>query len=457
MDAVNKRTQPNMLEGSVFRGLMRMTWPIMLMNVLQSLLSVIDMTVLGQMADDSAVGSVGACGMLISLFTGLFIGIATGSNVAAARHIGERRINDAKRAVGTSLWISLFSGVILLIAGNLLARTVLIWNNCPATLLDNAALYFKLYFAAAPFILLYNFCASILRATGDTKRPMLYLILAGVLKIALNIVLILLLRNGIVAVGVSTILSNAVSGGLSLWALLKRDKVIGFRLSELCFDAREAKKIFFVGVPAGLQMSLYSLANVVIFSAVNTFGEAATKGISIANQFDGIVYQIAISPAYATVSYVSQNAGARNVARVRRSVALSMLITVAFGASFGALSALLSPRLASLMSSDPQVITYAGHKMLLISSTYFIAGLNNVMSATLQGLEKPIVPTAGTLLYMCVLRLIWVYFIFPLWRHLTFLYLVWPIGWVLAILTSLCFYFPAIAKLKANAPPVPAG
>ena len=457
--AIGEKTKPNMLEGSVFWGLMRLMWPIMLMNVATALLAVIDMTVLGVMVDDNAVGSVGACGMLGTLFTTFFIGIATGSNVAVARHIGAKHTEEVKTSVGTSLIIALCSGALLLVFGIFCARLTLIWNNCPESLLDGATLYLQLYCIAAPFILLYNFGASLLRAMGDTKSPMLFLIVGGVLKIVLNIVLILLFQNGIAAVGISTILSNLVTSLLILRTLLKRPELSGFRLLRMRFSAAEAKKILYVGVPVGVQSALWSVANVVISAAVNTFGAAATKGISIANQFDNVIFQISVSPAAATVSYVAQNAGAGNAARVRRTVLDSVLITVAFGASFGALSALLSPQLSSLMTSDPAVIAYSRQKMLLISGTYFVCGINYVMSGTLQGLEKPFVPTVSAFLYMCVLRFVWVYAVFPPMRaafpngpHLTFLYLVWPIGWVLAIVTALFFYFPAANNVRLAVP-----
>ena len=203
-----------------------------------------------------------------------------------------------------------------------------------------------------------------------------------------------------------------------------------------------------VGIPAGVQSAAYALANVVITTAVNGFGADATTGIAIANQFDGILYQISYAPALATTPYISQNVGAGNLKRVKKTLLRAILITTAFGASFGALSAIFSTQLSSIMSSEPAVIAYSRQKMIIISSTYFICGINEVMGGTLRGMGKPIIPTIATLIFMCVLRFIWVYAIFPLVPNLTFLYTVWPVGWILSIITLLIFYFLTMSKLQ---------
>ena len=208
--------------------------------------------------------------------------------------------------------------------------------------------------------------------------------------------------------------------------------------------------MLFVGIPTGLQSALYSLANTVIVTAVNGFGADATTGLSIANQFDGILYQIAHAPSLAIIPYVAQNIGAKNIKRVKEAVKKSVIITIAFGASLGALSAIFSGQLSSLMSSTPAVIMYSQQKMIVVSSTYFICGINEVFSGALRGMGKPMIPTISTLIFMCFLRIIWVRFVFPLCPTLTFLYLVWPIGWILCIIVALCVFFPTLSKLQKN-------
>jgi Na+-driven multidrug efflux pump len=238
---------------------------------------------------------------------------------------------------------------------------------------------------------------------------------------------------------------------LSMRALFKFRGAVRLKWHRIRPYVAEIKEILLIGVPAGLQQGLYSIANVVITATVNSVGADAATGIGIANQFDNILYQISVAPALAVMPYVSQNVAAGKVKRASRSVALGMLITVSLGASFGALSAIFSPQLSSLMSDSAAVIEYSCQKMMIISSTYFICGINEIMGASLRGLGKPIVPTVSTLVYLCALRFVWVYLIFPpFFPNLTVLFLVWPIGWVLSIFTLLLFYLPAVRSLACR-------
>lgn len=249
-------------------------------------------------------------------------------------------------------------------------------------------------------------------------------------------------------VAYATIISNLVAGLLALWALLKSKELIRLDFRNLQFDIKALKEILYIGIPAGLQSAMYSLANVVITTAVNSFGADATTGISIANQFDGILYQICYAPSLATIPYIAQNMGAGHVKRVKQTVVRAVLITTAFGATFGACSAIFSGQLSSIMSSSAEVIRFSQQKMVIISSTYFICGINEVMGGVLKGMGKPILPTIATFVFMCVFRFIWVYGIFPYCPNLTFLYLVWPIGWILSIITLLIAYSIRMGKLQ---------
>ena len=438
----------NMLEGSISRGLLSMSIPIMIMNVMQTLFNVIDMLVLSFFADDAAVGSVGVCGALITLCTCLLIGTSMGANVVVAKRIGAGKKDCADRATMTALLFSLVGGLVISLIGMIFAETFLKMANCPDSLLSQATLYFRCYFIGVPVFMFYNFCASILRATGDTKRPMYFLILAGVLKIIFTILFVTVFDMTVDGVAISTIIANIISSALALYTIVKRQDVVHLNFKEIKFDITELKAIFYIGIPAGLQEALYSFANVVIAAVVNSFGENATTGISIANQFDGIMYQICCATSFATAPFIAQNFGAGNIPRVKKTVMWSIIWTTVFGASFGSLSAIFSAQLSSTMSSNPEVIAYSCQKMVLVSSTYFICGIYHVMCSTLRGLGRPIVPTICTLLYMCALRFVWVYAIFPIFPNLTFLYTVWPVGWVLSIITLSIVYFSAMKKFQ---------
>ena len=443
---VLKNKNVNMLSGSITKGLLALTIPIMVMNVVQNIFNIVDMTVLGNWVGDGAVGAVGASGMLITLCTCLLIGIASGSNIVVAKRMGERNSERMEKAVGTSMIVAIGGGVFLAIVGFLFAETFLKWTNCPDALLADATLYFRLYFVGVPFLMLYNFSAAILRAIGDTKRPMYFLLGCSGLKVLLNILFIRVFHMDVDGVGCATIISNLLVSTLCIIAL--RRSILQFRFRKMRFDMVELKAILHLGIPTGLQSACYALANVVITTVVNGFGPDATTGISISNQIDNILYNISCATSLAASPYIAQNVGAHNIPRAKKSLVRSIGITIVFGGTLGALASIFSGELASIMSSSPSVIAFARQKTMLISATYFLSGINEVMSGAMRGLGKPIIPTISTLIFMCLLRFFWVYAIFPLVPNLTFLYLIWPIGWVLSIIFLSIFYFPTIAKLQ---------
>ena len=441
----------DMLSGSITKGLLAICVPVMLMNVIQSLFNIVDMTVLKTFdTDGMAVGAVGVCGTLITLITNLVIGIATGANVIVAKFIGQGDKNHTARAVGTSIAFSAAAGLVLAGIGISCAEIFLRWVNCPEELLSRAILYFRLYFAGVPLLMVYNFCSAVLRSSGNGRWLMIISIVGAAVKMAATYILVAVFRKGITGVAIATILSWSVSLTIALVLLLVSDSAVKLYIQHIRFYRPELPQILRVGIPSGLQMGLYSIANVLISTAVNSFGPKASTGISIANTYDGLLYNICTAAALAVMPYVSQNVGMGNIKRAAKSVKEGILITVGLGAVFGALSALFSGPLSSIMSDDPQVIAYSQQKMVIISSTYFICGINDIFSAALRGMGKPTFPTVTTLIFMCGLRFVWVYWIFPLVPNLTFLYLVWPIGWVICITCALIVYFPTKKKLALH-------
>ena len=449
-----RNKEVNMLTGSITRGVFSLSLPIMIMNVLQSIFSIVDMAVLKNFdITGTAVGAVGACASLITLITGLLIGISAGANVTVAKLIGAGNKEATQRAVGASMALSLAGGIALMAVGISFAEVFLRWMNCPASLLDQSVLYFRLYFAGAPILMLYNFSAAILRAYGDSRSPMMYLILGGVVKLILNYVCVAYLHLSVTGVAISTIVSWSVSAGLCVRLLLNPRGKIALGLSRVRFFKQELKDILRVGIPAGLQQGLYAIANVIIFTTVNTFGPDATTGISVANNIDGILYQISTAPALAVMPFVSQNIGAGNIKRAEKSVGRGVLIAVALGGTIGVLFAVFSRQLSSIMTDSEAAIAFARQKTIIISSTYFICGINEILGSALRGMGKPTVATAATLIFMCAIRFVWVYLVFPLCPNLTFLFLIWPIGWVLSITMLLLFYFPTMKALHKNHEP----
>ena len=446
------KKEVNMLSGSIMKGLFSVAIPIMIMNVAMSLFNIVDMTILKTFDSSNgyAVGAVGACSTLISLITGLLIGCSAGANVVIAKYIGKGDRERVERATGVSILFAFVGGIALAILGVSCAEIFLGWMNCPAELIEGAALYFRLYFAGLPILMVYNFAAAVLRSAGDSRRPMMYLILGSAVKLGFNFLFVAVFKMTVEGVAYATLISWVFMTFLGVRALLTNEGAIKLKLSRLHWYGAELKEILIVGIPAGLQQALYSIANVIITATVNTFGPDAATGISIANNFDGILYNISTAPALAVMPYVSQNLGHGNVKRARRVVVNGLIMTTALGATFGALSAIFSAQLSSLMSTSPAVIAYSQQKMIIISSTYFICGINDIFGGALRGMGRPNLATIATLVYMCLFRFVWVYGIFNNLPNpnMTFLYLVWPIGWILSIVTLLPFYFGTFKRLE---------
>ena len=447
-----KRKDVNMLEGSIVKGLLAMALPIMLANVIQSMYNIIDMRVLKQFdpSNGIAIGAVSACSNLTSLITALVIGISTGSNVIVARYIGRKDPESRDRAMHTALAFAILAGITLSLIGLIGAPYFLTWTNCDPELLPNAVLYFRMYFSGVVVLLLHNFLASFLRATGDSRRLMATSLTGGAVKVAATFLFVGGFRLGIMGVSLATLTSWFVYLALDLRVLLYKGRAgVQVRLKDVRFHKKEMKEILHVGVPAGLQQALYSIANVIIVSTVNTFGKEATAGLGIANQYDNILYQICTAVTSSVIPYVSQNIGAGNVKRAKQAMLRGFFITLSLGGGLGALSAIFSHGLASFMSGDPLVIAHAREKMVIISSTYFLCGTDRIIGQSLRAMGKPMVATISTMVWMCAFRFFWVYVVYPFLPQgsLTSLYMVWPIGWAMSIITLLCVFFPTVKKL----------
>lgn len=442
-----KTKHVDMLSGSVMRGLFALTLPVMIMNVAQSLFSLADTAALKAFGHATAVGAAGAVATLQTVFTHVISGVAVGANVVIARHLGAGERRRAERSISTGLILSLAVGLILFVGGALLARPLLLLTNCPEVLLAEATTYFRIYFFGVPILAVYTFTATALRALGDTRRPMRILFIGCGAKLILTVTLLAITGKGVESAAISTLLANLIKAVLSMIALLRSREIVTVNLGRLEFDRGALGATLYNGIPPTIQTVLYSLANVVLLSAVNTFGPDATTGISIANQYDGVIYNLVYAPSLAVIPYIAQNIGAGNPERAKRAMRCGMLIGVGFGATLGTLSAALAPQLSGLLATSPAAVEFAVQKMVIISSTYFICGINDVLGGALKGMGRPISPMISNLLYLCGLRCVWVYCIFPLFPNLTFLYLVWPISWTLSIVTLIPFLIRALKRL----------
>ena len=445
---MKKNFEMNMCEGKIFGKLVVYALPLVLTNVLQLLFNAADVAVLGIFVSDDAVAAVGATGALINLVIGLFVGLSVGANVLVARFSGEQNVDSAHKTVGTSVIVSLITGVILAFIGYFFAETFLEWTKCDPDVLDMATKYLKIYFIGMPIMMLYNFCASILRAVGDTMRPLIFLIIGGVVNIGLNIFFILVLDKTVEGVAIATVVSQGISAVLSVIVLLKSKGYAKLDLKKFRIYMPELKEMVRIGLPAGLQGCVFSISNVLIQSTINTFSKTYMTANTVASQFDGFIYNAMNAVALSCLAFVSQNYGARKFDRIRTVVRQSVLLVTVIGLVIGGGVILFSAQLCGLITDDPEIIRIAQNRLYILASTYFTCGIMDVLSNFMRGLGKSTTAMIVSLSGSCLFRIIWLKTVYLLNPTIEMVYIVYPISWVLTIGVYMIMYFPTLNHAK---------
>ena len=379
---------------------------------------------------------------------GLFIGLSVGANVLIARSVGENNETRARRIVGTSMVISVTIGIVLAVVGITFARTFLTWMDCPDGVIDLATKYLRIYFLGMPIMLLYNFCASILRAVGDTLRPLIYLLISGIVNVGLNVFFVAVLNKDVEGVAIATITAQAISAVLSVIALLRGKGFAKLEIRRLKVYPKELLMMIKIGLPAGFQGCLFSLSNVLIQSSINSFGDLVVAGNSIAMQLDGFIFNAMNAVSLSSLAFVSQNFGARNYDRIKRSIRCAIGIVVAVGIIVSGLIAIISPFVCSIIADSKQVVEYALLRIYLIASTYFLCGIMDVLSNSLRGLGRSTLAMCLTLIGTCLFRVIYISTVLVWYRSLYVLYAVYPISYVISIIMFTIAYIPVMKKVK---------
>lgn len=445
---MKKNFEMNMCEGKIFGKLVVYALPLVLTNVLQLLFNAADVAVLGIFVSDDAVAAVGATGALINLIIGLFVGLSVGANVLVARFSGEQNVDSAHKTVGTSVIVSLIAGIILAFIGYFFAGTFLEWTKCDPDVLDMATKYLKIYFIGMPIMMLYNFCASILRAVGDTMRPLIFLIIGGVVNIGLNIFFILVLDKTVEGVAIATVVSQGISAVLSVIVLLKGEGYARLDMKKFRIYMPELKEMIRIGLPAGLQGCVFSISNVLIQSTINTFSKTYMTANTVASQFDGFIYNAMNAVALSCLAFVSQNYGARKFDRIRMVVRQSVLLVTVIGLAVGGGIILFSAQLCGLITDDPEIIRIAQNRLYILASTYFTCGIMDVLSNFMRGLGKSTTAMIVSLSGSCLFRIIWLKTVYLLNPTIEMVYIVYPISWVLTIGVYMIMYFPTLNRAK---------
>lgn len=446
-----KKYSINMTEGALLPKIISFAIPLMASSLLQLLFNAADMVVAGRFAGSNALAAIGSTSSLINLLVNLFIGLSVGANVLVARFFGSGRESDVSETVHTAVLLSIISGFFLAGFGFFMAPKLLIMMGTPEEVLPLSVLYIRIYFMGMPVSLLYNFVSAILRAIGDTKRPLIYLTIAGFLNVICNIIFIVIFGMGVDGVAYATVLSQAVSAILVVGALIKSDECYKLELKKLVFTKDKFLQILRLGIPAGFQGIVFSLSNVLIQSSVNSFGASAMAGNAAASNIEGFIYVSMNAFHHTCLSFTSQNYGAKNFERIKRVLITCLVMVSGIGFLLGVAAYVFGPNLLSIYanSSDAKaVIEYGMIRMGIIMFTYFTCGMMDVMVGAIRGLGYSLMPTIVSLCGACLFRIIWIYTAFRSIRTLTCLYISYPISWVLTFSVHLICFLIALRKKK---------
>lgn len=442
MSSKTKQYEMDMCSGPILRKMLMFALPLMLSSILQLLFNAADIVVVGKFAGDNSLAAVGSNTALINLLTNLFIGLSIGANVVAARHYGAKAWDDLRRTVHTAMLLSMLSGALLLVLGVIGAEQMLIWMQTPEEVLPLATVYLRIYFLGMISTMVYNFGSALLRAVGDTKRPLYFLLCAGVINVILNLLFVIGFQMDVMGVAIATVISETVSALLVLRCLVKEKGGIHLELRAMRIDRKKMLQILRIGLPAGFQGVVFALSNVVIQSSVNIFGNIVVAGNSAAANLEGFVYMAMNAFYQTTLSFVSQNYGAGEQKRINRIVLLGEACVIVTGTLLGNMVVFFGNELLQIYSNNPEVIAAGMVRLHYISMIYALCGIMDVMVGALRGIGYSIMPMIVSIVGVCVLRLIWLATVFqiPEFHKIETVYLSYPVTWILTSLVYIVFF-----------------
>ena len=432
----------DMCNGSIMDKLISFSLPLMLSGILQLMFNAVDIVVVGRFSGSEALAAVGSTTALINVFTNLFIGISLGANVLAARFYAAGKDEEMSETVHTSILLALVSGVIMAFLGVLFARICLELMDTPDDVIDLSTLYMRIYFLGMPFFMLYNYGAAILRAVGDTKRPLLFLVISGCANALLDLILVIGFHLGVAGVATATITAQMISCILVLLCLYRTDSCYQLRFSKLKIKKVYLLQIFQVGIPAGIQSTVINFSNALLQSSVNSFGDTAMAGYTAANNILGFLYMSVNSITQACMSFTSQNYGVGKLKRMDKVLRDCAILSISIAAVLGGLAYSFGPQILTVYTSDPKVINCGMEILAYTSITYFLCGIMDLFPGALRGMGYSAVPMVLSVIGTVGTRIVWVFGIFPNHRSLSVLFVSYPVSWILTIvLQVMCFYF----------------
>lgn len=439
-----KNSNKTMLQGPLFGSIVSYTIPIILTGILQLLFNAADLVVVGRFCGSISVAAVGATGAITNLIVNLFIGLSVGAGVTVAQALGAREEEAVHRTVHTALPAALFSGLVLTVVGILFSETFLIWMGTPEDVLPLSAVYMRIYFAGISFTMVYNFSASILRAAGDTRSPLIYLSVSGVINVVLNVVFVTGFHMNVAGVALATTISQGISAILVVAALMRRTDACKLVLTKLRIYLPQLSKIVRIGLPAGIQSSLFSISNVMIQSSINSFGGVLMSGNAAAGNIEGFLYVTINSFHQTAVNYIGQNVGAQQYSRVKKCLWICLGCVSVVGFVLSLLIYGFGPQLLSIYITDSQeAISYGMIRFAYASLPYFLCGLMDVSTGALRGMGASVTPMIISVLGVCGIRIGWILTIFqiPQFHTPQCLYISYPVSWTVTFLCQLMAFW----------------
>ena len=438
----NNKYEIDMCNGTLMDKLISFSLPLMLSGILQLLFNAVDIIVVGRFTGSQALAAVGSTTALINIFTNLFIGISLGANVLAARFYASGKEKEMSETVHTSITLALISGLVMALAGVLLARFALNLMGTPNDVIDQSVLYMRIYFLGMPFFMLYNYGAAILRAVGDTKRPLFFLVISGMTNAVLNLVLVIVFHMGVAGVAIGTIVSQLISSILVLRCLYTSNTSYRLYFSKLGIKTQYLKQIFQVGIPAGIQSTVINLSNALLQSSVNSFGSVAMAGYTAANNIFGFLYMSVNAVTQSCMSFTSQNYGVKKLKRMDRVLLDCMILSVGVTLTLGCGAYFFGPELLKIYTSEADVIRCGVEVLAFTTVPYFCCGIMDLLPGALRGMGYSGVPMILSIIGTVGTRIVWVFGLFPAHRSLSFLFISYPVSWILTIfMQAVCFYF----------------
>lgn len=445
------RHNTDMLSGSLWDKILMFALPLAASSMLQQLFNSADVAVVGKFTGKQALAAVGSNGPVINLLVNFFVGISVGTNVVIARYIGSGNEKRANSAAHTAVLVSVICGFVIMALGLLVSPLILNLIGTPDDFIDLAVLYLRIYFCGMPFMMLYNFCSAIFRSKGDTKKPLIYLFVSGIVNVILNLIFVIVFKMGVAGVAIATVISNMISSVLMLRSLTKEEGAIKITLKNLKIDKRNLSEIIRVGMPAGIQGMVFSISNVCVLSGLNLLGTDVVSASSAAQNYENLIYFMSNSFAQATVTFVSQNYGAGNLKRCKRAVLIGMGLSVIASLTMFAVFILFRTPLLGIYTDDKEIIRIASQRLAVVGGTHFMCGIMDNLSCCMRGLGYSLEPALISMAGACGLRVLWIYTVFKKVQTFAMLVAVYPISWFATalVLGIVCIYKFKVAEKKS--------